>query len=82
MLRKVINNGHMRKVTMKKLKVKECVICKDKISIEDYGSGKIWDDGHNPWPIRDDGRCCTDCNLFVVVPARMRQHYVRRQNDG
>lgn len=70
---------------MKKSKI--CVICDGTIDEEDYGEGedgirRIWDGGHNPWPIKDNGRCCTDCNLFVVVPARMKHHYARRENDG
>jgi hypothetical protein len=27
--------------------------------------------GHNPWPIREDGECCDECNYSLVVPARI-----------
>jgi hypothetical protein len=39
----------------------KCSICEEPYD-EDYG--------HNAWPI-NDGRCCADCNLDVVVPARI-----------
>lgn len=41
--------------------MKKCCICGKKL--EGYGN--------NPWPVKEDGRCCDDCNAFVVVPARM-----------
>jgi hypothetical protein len=30
-------------------------------------------DDHNPWPVsRDaDARCCSDCNMTKVIPARL-----------
>ena len=40
-----------------------CCIC---------GKKKIgW--GNNPWPVNNepDARCCDNCNLYVVVPARI-----------
>lgn len=39
----------------------QCVICK--------GTFKGW--GNNPFPVREDGRCCDDCNQNVVVKARL-----------
>lgn len=35
--------------------------------------GKYAGHGNNAQPV-NDGRCCGDCNLTVVVPARMRWH--------
>lgn len=30
--------------------------------------------GNNPWPIVDeeDARCCDNCNMMYVVPARLK----------
>ena len=28
--------------------------------------------GNNAWPI-NNGRCCDDCNEYVVIPARINQ---------
>lgn len=39
----------------------QCVICK--------GTFNGW--GNNPYPIRQDGRCCDQCNQDVVVRARL-----------
>ena len=27
--------------------------------------------GNNPWPVVKDGNCCNECNINVVVPARI-----------
>jgi hypothetical protein len=33
---------------------------------------RFWGMGHNPAPLDSDpARCCTDCNGFKVIPARM-----------
>lgn len=35
---------------------KKCIIC-----------GKpIEGHGHNPWPIKDEGQCCDECNKLVI----------------
>lgn len=47
----------------------ECVICHDE-----------WSGfGNNPWPLADEGRCCDDCNVEVIV-ARLRN--MREVNDA
>jgi len=46
----------------------ECSICGEEILTEDNG----WDGGHNAEPI-NEGRCCSKCNMEVVVPARIKQ---------
>lgn len=28
--------------------------------------------GNNPEPVRNDGRCCDNCNVSVVLPARYK----------
>jgi len=35
--------------------------------------------GNNPDPIKRDGYCCDDCNLMVVVPARIKEFMERRK---
>lgn len=54
-----------------KNEVKKCCICGD------YFDG--W--GNNPWPVKKRGECCSYCNSFVVIPARieldMREYYKR-----
>lgn len=27
--------------------------------------------GNNPYPVKDDGVCCDDCNVNAVIPARL-----------
>jgi len=27
--------------------------------------------GNEPWPIKNDGRCCDTCNSLIVLPARI-----------
>tara|TARA_B100000214_G_scaffold342629_1_gene290543 strand:- start:111 stop:281 length:171 start_codon:yes stop_codon:yes gene_type:complete len=39
-----------------------CVICNRKRD-EEFG--------HNPSPVKDEGRCCTFCNTSIVIPARI-----------
>ena len=28
--------------------------------------------GNNPWPLKEDGRCCDGCNDFVII-ARIKR---------
>lgn len=45
--------------------MKKCCIC-----------GKEFDGwGNDPWPIKDDGCCCDECNRQYVIPARIAQYY-------
>lgn len=46
----------------KDLKQKTCIICKQKF--KGYGN--------NPRPLENSGVCCDFCNVFEVIPARMR----------
>lgn len=41
---------------------KVCCICGKKI--------EGW--GHNPWPIKDSGECCSECNYTKVLPERIK----------
>ncbi len=27
--------------------------------------------GNDPWPVKDEGKCCDNCNLTVVLKARL-----------
>ena len=47
----------------------ECSICGEVIEVEEVTG---WDGGHNAEPI-NEGRCCSKCNMEVVVPARIKQ---------
>jgi len=29
--------------------------------------------GNNPYPVKDHGQCCNDCNLSKVIPVRINQ---------
>ena len=35
--------------------------------------------GNDPWPVKDKGLCCDDCNMNVVIPARIRR--IRRIDE-
>lgn len=35
--------------------------------------------GHNPYPMEHSGRCCDECNIAVVLPARAL--LLKRIND-
>lgn len=61
---------------MTKTVVVTCCICGADIKSE-HG----WDGTHNPWPIdHEDGeRCCERCNNELVVPVRIKMHYLRKQ---
>lgn len=41
-----------------------CCICNK----EFYGYG------NNPYPVKEDGRCCSECNMKYVIPARMEEY--------
>ena len=42
-----------------------CSICQGEIDVRG-----TWARGHNAQPI-NNGRCCTECNDTVVIPARL-----------
>ena len=47
-------------------KILKCSICDGPIE-NTYG----WSKGHNAEPV-NDGRCCGECNIAVVVPQRLK----------
>lgn len=28
--------------------------------------------GNNPWPVKEDGQCCRECNATIVLPERLK----------
>ena len=47
----------------------KCVICNEKITADPFG----WDGGCNAEPVTS-GQCCYDCDMYVVLPARLVQY--------
>ena len=47
----------------------ECVICNEKIMADPFG----WDGGCNAEPV-ESGQCCYQCDINVVLPARLAQY--------
>ena len=56
-----------------KAKPKFCSICTQPIDKQRTEDGTVyWEGGHNSEPV-NQGRCCTNCNDTVVIPARLAQ---------
>lgn len=53
----------------------ECCICKQEIP--PVGD---WDKGNDAWPAAD-GRCCNECDILVVVPARLAEMFRRKKKE-
>lgn len=50
----------------------KCSICNSEIEKQLDENGKVfWDQGNNAEPI-NDGRCCDNCNMTVVLKARLQ----------
>lgn len=43
----------------------KCCICRGKIQEHSHNGKVYWSEGHNAQPLVD-GRCCDDCNNYVV----------------
>jgi len=51
----------------------KCSICNEEIKKQYTPEGKMyWDQGNNAEPV-NEGRCCNDCNMSVVIPVRIKQ---------
>lgn len=39
--------------------------------------------GNNPYPVNKDenARCCNDCNMSIVLPARIKAFEVTKENE-
>ena len=35
--------------------------------------------GNNPWPIKEKGRCCDNCDDTKVIPARIIQAITNKE---
>lgn len=38
--------------------------------------------GYNPYPVKEEGRCCRLYNYAVVVPERYRRHLENQKQGG
>lgn len=38
--------------------------------------------GNDPWPIKEEGRCCNYCNWTVVLKERNRLSKLNREKDN
>ena len=47
----------------------KCSICEEEITTDPFG----WKGGCNAEPI-NDGKCCYQCDINVVLPARLIEH--------
>ena len=36
--------------------------------------------GNNPYPLKEDGRCCDECNNKVII-ARLKQMFENSKNN-
>ncbi len=54
-------NVYGEKLTEANHDKKVCCICGEEI--EGYGN--------NPWPVKEEGECCDNCNYKFVIPARL-----------
>lgn len=54
-----------------KLDDRRCCICDGHIEpLRDDSGEVVWEGGNNALPVQD-GRCCDNCNMTVVIPARI-----------
>lgn len=53
----------------KKLPTFKCCICGQKFT--GYGN--------NPYPVKEKGRCCDECDNSVVVPTRIKIYLANRK---
>ena len=54
----------------------KCALCHTNIEANKWG----WDKGHNPAPLGNAGdRCCDWCNGNLVIPLRVRMHYLSKE---
>jgi hypothetical protein len=49
----------------------KCSICESEIEVQLNNDGEVLSGGGNNAEPVNEGRCCNDCNMKVVVPARM-----------
>jgi|8_EtaG_2_1085327.scaffolds.fasta_scaffold10031_5 hypothetical protein len=55
-------------------KVHLCDVCDGDIEVQRTPDGvAYWNQGHNAWPIVENGRACGFCNNHIVIPARFER---------
>ena len=54
----------------------KCVICEQKITADPNG----WDGGCNAQPVKD-GQCCHECDMNIVLPARLSQYGYKMKGE-
>ena len=60
----------------------KCIICKQEIEKHYDNEGKVyWSEGHNAEPIAS-GRCCDKCNDTQVIPIRIADMYVHKEDNN
>ena len=76
-----------KEITMKKdnpMKIVElkCSICEEKIDEQVIKNTKqvYWTEGHNAEPV-NSGRCCSRCNAKVVIPKRMENMGLSKDDE-
>ena len=37
--------------------------------------------GNNPQPVKEEGRCCDECNQSVVLPARIQLMFSKKKPE-
>lgn len=43
--------------------------------------GKMFSDyGNNPWPLKEEGKCCNKCNMLKVIPERFKMIYINKES--
>ena len=50
----------------------KCIFCEKEIKGYD----------NNPEPVKSEGRCCDDCNVSIVIPARLQNLYALRRSKN
>ena len=58
-----------------------CSICGFLINVILTSDGYAFSDSRNADPV-NDGRCCASCDMYVVIPARMKELQVHDLLDS
>ena len=58
-----------------------CSICSSPINVILASDGYAYSDSRNAEPV-NDGRCCGSCDMYVVMPARMKESQVYHLLDS
>lgn len=38
--------------------------------------------GNNPFPLKEKGKCCSECNMKYVLPARIALLFIKEDGNG